>query len=75
MADDAPGASPADLSVRTGEASLLVEELDPCHHPPVIRSTGRRLRRHVLPLPDGLIENTSVAEGRAAFALPGLPAA
>ncbi|MFF8381637.1 hypothetical protein ACF07V_36715 [Streptomyces sp. NPDC015661] len=40
-----------------------------------MRTTGCRLRRHVLTLPDGFIEHTSMAEDRAAFALPGLPAA
>ncbi|MGN5637560.1 hypothetical protein [Streptomyces sp. AC154] len=39
-----------------------------------MRTTGCRLRRHVLPLPDGFIEHTGVARGRAAFALPSLPA-
>jgi hypothetical protein len=59
----------------TTAPSLLVEELDPCHLSPVMRTTGCRLRRHVLRLPDGWIEHTSMKEGRAAFALPGLPAA
>ena len=56
-------------------SNLLVEELDPCHLSPVMRTTGCRLRRHVRTLPDGFIEHTSMAEGRAVFALPGLPAA
>ncbi|UQW99183.1 hypothetical protein [Streptomyces sp. RerS4] len=59
----------------TSTPSLLVEELDPCHLSPVMRATGCRLRRHVLTLPDGWIEHTSMKEGREAFALPGLPAA
>ncbi|MDQ0700902.1 hypothetical protein [Streptomyces sp. W4I9-2] len=59
----------------TSTPSLLVEELDPCHLSPVMRATGCNLRRHVLTLPNGFIEHTSMAEGRAAFALPGLPAA
>ncbi|MFJ6492023.1 hypothetical protein [Streptomyces californicus] len=58
----------------TSAPSLLVEELDPCHLSPVMRTTGCRLRRHVLTLPDGFIEHTSMAQGRAVFALPGLPA-
>ncbi|WP_257790374.1 MULTISPECIES: hypothetical protein [Streptomyces] len=40
-----------------------------------MRATGCCLPRHVLPLSDGFIEPTSMAEGRAAFSLPGLPAA
>ncbi|MEU3407675.1 hypothetical protein ABZ766_27530 [Streptomyces sp. NPDC006670] len=40
-----------------------------------MRSTGCRLRRHVLTLPDGFIEHISMAAGRAAFALSGLLAA
>ncbi|WP_405686074.1 hypothetical protein OG204_18685 [Streptomyces sp. NBC_01387] len=59
----------------TNTPTLLVEELDPCHLSPVMRTTGCRLRRHVLTLPDGWIEHTTMAAGRAAFALPGLPAA
>lgn len=55
--------------------SLLVEELDPRHLSPVMRSAGRRPRCHVLTLPDGRIEHTSMEEGRKVFALPGLPAA
>ncbi|MGW8700681.1 hypothetical protein ACWGOK_27790 [Streptomyces eurythermus] len=59
----------------THAPSLLVEELDPCHLSPVMRATGCRLRRHVLTLPDGWIEHTTMTQGRATFALPGLPAA
>ncbi|MFE7586356.1 hypothetical protein ACFU5Y_32845 [Streptomyces gardneri] len=59
----------------TTAPSLLVEELDPCHLSPVMRATGCNLRRHVLRLPDGWIEHTTMTEGRRAFALPGLPEA
>ncbi|MFD5421804.1 hypothetical protein ACFWJT_27700 [Streptomyces sp. NPDC127069] len=41
----------------------------------MMRATGCQLRRHVLRLPDGWVEHTSVKEGHKAFALPGLPAA
>ncbi|MEV7284914.1 hypothetical protein AB0O01_10195 [Streptomyces sp. NPDC093252] len=58
----------------TSTPSLLVEELDPRHLSPVVRATGRRLRRHVLALPEHWIEHTGMAQGRAGFALPGLPA-
>ncbi|MGV9322540.1 hypothetical protein [Streptomyces sp. NPDC003660] len=58
----------------TSVPTVLVEELDPCHLSPVMRTTGCRLRRHTLTLPDGWIEHTSTSEGRAAYALPGLPA-
>jgi hypothetical protein len=40
-----------------------------------MRATGCRLRRHVLTLPDGWNEHTTMTQGRTAFALPGLPAA
>ncbi|WAP57958.1 hypothetical protein [Streptomyces sp. S465] len=56
----------------TSAPSLLVEELDPCHLAPVMRTTGRRLRHHTLTLPGGWIEHTSMTQGRALFALPGL---
>ncbi|AXE27984.1 hypothetical protein C0216_31215 (plasmid) [Streptomyces globosus] len=58
----------------TTALSLLVEELDPCPLSPVMRATGCQLRRHVLRLPVGWIEHTSMSQGREAFALPGLPA-
>ncbi|MFI0915536.1 hypothetical protein [Streptomyces abikoensis] len=56
------------------EPSLLVEELDPCHLSPVMRSTGCRLRHHRLTLPDGLIEHVGLEQGRKGFALLGLAA-
>ncbi|MFJ4689263.1 hypothetical protein [Streptomyces sp. NPDC088789] len=58
----------------TSTPSLLVEELDPRHLSPVVRATGRRLRRHILALPNGWIEHATMAQGRTSFALPGLPA-
>ncbi|MEU9457107.1 hypothetical protein [Streptomyces sp. NPDC048277] len=59
----------------TAAPSLLVEEMDPCHLSPVMRATGCRLRRHTLTLPDGWIEHTTMTDGRASCALPGLPTA
>ncbi|WP_284581813.1 hypothetical protein [Streptomyces sp. 2P-4] len=58
----------------TTALSLLVEELDPCPLSPVMRATGCQPRLHVLRLPVGWIEHTSMSQGREAFALPGLPA-
>ncbi|MGW2188590.1 hypothetical protein [Streptomyces sp. NPDC001667] len=57
------------------EPSLLVEELDPCHLSPVMRATGCRLRRHVLTLPDGIVEHVGLEQGWKDFALPGLATA
>ncbi|MFF1414765.1 hypothetical protein ACFVX6_34215 [Streptomyces sp. NPDC058289] len=51
-----------------------MKELDPCHLSPVMHATGCQLRRHVLTLPDGWIEHTTMATGRTEFALPGLRA-
>ncbi|GHE14811.1 hypothetical protein [Streptomyces alanosinicus] len=59
----------------TTSPSLLVEELDPCHLSPVMRTTGCRLRRHVLTLPSGWIEHVDLTTGRAAHLLPGLATA
>lgn len=56
----------------TAAPSLLVEELDPCHLSPVMRATGCRLRRHVLTLPENMVEHVNLAEGRQTFGLPGL---
>lgn len=59
----------------TKAPSLLVEELDPCHLSPVMRATGCRLRRHVLTLPENMVEHVDMAQGRQVFALPGLATA
>lgn len=55
-------------------ASVLVDELDPCHLSPIMRTTGCRPRRHPRTLPDGWIGHTGAAMGRTLHALPGLSA-
>ncbi|MGA5701723.1 hypothetical protein [Peterkaempfera bronchialis] len=50
--------------------TVLVEEMDPCHLAPVMRSTGCRLRRHTLTGVE--IEHIDHEQGHSAFALPGL---
>ncbi len=71
-----PVAGPLSLALTGGknpaapEAAVLVEELDPRHLAPVERDTGRPLRRYLLTGVE--TEHVSLAQGRAAYAMPGL---
>ncbi|MGW4695412.1 hypothetical protein ACWEO1_23890 [Kitasatospora cineracea] len=53
----------------TEQPTVLIEEMDPCHLAPVMRSTGCRLRRFTLTGVE--IEHIAQADARAAHGFPG----
>jgi hypothetical protein len=53
----------------TEQPTVLIEEMDPCHLAPVMRSTGCRLRRFTLTGVE--IEHIAQADARAAYGFPG----